>query len=285
MPELPEVETVVRDLRPRLIGRRLAALRVGRKALRQKWLPRWKRALVGRYVRNVERRGKWILIDLDGPWLLVHLGMTGQFVVVPAEEPRQNHTHLLITLDDGQHELRFRDIRRFGSATLHASRAEIDKYFTHQRLGPEPFKVDSHYWRAAVAKTNRNLKAILLDQRVVAGVGNIYADESCFEARLDPRTRGAELTPRQADRLGRAIVMVLNRAIERRGSSIRDYVGGSGLLGEYQDEFRVYGRTGEPCRRCGAAIERIVLAGRATHFCPRCQRRSQLSARAVNSKR
>ena len=273
MPELPEVETVVRDLRPRLVGRRLAALRVGRKPLRRKWSARWNALLLGRCVRAVERRGKWILLDLDGPWLLVHLGMTGQFVVMPAATPRQNHTHLLFTLDDGRHELRFRDIRRFGSATLYAGRADIEAYFLMQRLGPEPFDVEPGYWRAVLAKTNRNLKAILLDQRVIAGVGNIYADESCFEARLDPRTPGCQLTSRQADRLRRAIVLVLERAIECRGSTIRDYVGGSGLMGAYQDEFRVYGRTGEPCRRCGTAIERIVLAGRATHFCPRCQRR------------
>jgi formamidopyrimidine-DNA glycosylase len=280
MPELPEVETVVRDLRPRLVGRRLAAVRVGKKTLRRKWSSRWNRALVGRCVRAVERRGKWILLDLDGPWLLVHLGMTGQFVVVPAEEPPQNHTHLLISLDDGRHELRFRDIRRFGSASFHACRAEIDDYFGRQRLGPEPFALERDYWRAALAKTHRSLKAILLDQRVVAGVGNIYADESCFEARLDPRLRGRELTPAQANRLCEAIVVVLSRAIERRGSSIRDYVGGSGLKGEYQDEFRVYGRTGEPCRRCGTPIERMVLAGRATHFCPRCQRPRSNSRKA-----
>ncbi len=272
MPELPEVETVVRDLRPRLVGRRFAALRVSGKALRRAWSRRWNAQIVGQCVRAVERRGKWILLDLDGPWLLVHLGMTGQFVVAAAEKPRQNHTHLVFTLDDGKSELRFRDIRRFGSVGLYPSRADIEAYFTHQRLGPEPFDVDPAYWRAALAKTERNLKAILLDQRIVAGVGNIYADESCFEAKLHPQTFGCQLDARQADKLRRTIASVLLRAIERRGSSIRDYVGGSGLMGQYQDEFRVYGRTGEPCRRCRTAIERIVLAGRSTHFCPRCQR-------------
>ena len=273
MPELPEVETVVRDLRPRLIGRRFTALRVSRKALRRAWSRRWNAQLVGRVVRAVERRGKWIMLDLDGPWLLVHLGMTGQFVVAAAEQPRQNHTHLVFALDDGVHELRFRDIRRFGCATLYPSRADIEAYFAQQRLGPEPLGVAPAYWRAVLAKTQRSLKAILLDQRVVAGVGNIYADESCFEARIHPATLGCDLDARHADRLRRTIATVLRRAIDRRGSSIRDYVGGSGLMGEYQDEFRVYGRTGEPCRRCGTPIERIVLGGRSTHFCPRCQRR------------
>jgi formamidopyrimidine-DNA glycosylase len=271
VPELPEIETVVRDLQPHLVGRRLAALRVGKKPLRCKWSPRWSAQIVGRRVRAVQRRGKWILIDLDGPWLLVHLGMTGQFVVAPAAQPRQDHTHLIFTLDKGGHELRFRDVRRFGSAACYASREDIENYFVRQRLGPEPLEVDRDYWRTSLRKTRRNLKAILLDQRVLAGVGNIYADESCFEARLHPTTPGCELTPRQADRLRQAIAVVLQRAISLGGSSIRDYVGGSGLPGEYQDEFRVYGRTGEPCLRCRASIERIVLAGRSTHFCPRCQ--------------
>ena len=274
MPELPEVETVVRDLRPRLVGKRLASLRVGMKSLRQAWSRRWNKQLVGRSVRAVERRGKWILLDLGGPWLLVHLGMTGQFLVAPADVPRQNHTHLIFTLDDGMHELRFRDIRRFGSAALYPDRAAIDEYFARQRLGPEPFDVDPDYWRTALAKTERNLKAILLDQRVVAGVGNIYADESCFDARLHPATLGCRLKPRQVETLRTTIALVLARAIQKRGSSIRDYVGGSGLMGQYQDEFRVYGRTGEPCLHCRTPIQRIVLAGRSTHFCPRCQKKS-----------
>lgn len=272
MPELPEVETVVRDLRPRLVGTRFTALLVGRKPLRRRWSPSWKARLVGRRVRAVERRGKWILLDLDGPWLVVHLGMTGQFVLTSSDEPRQNHTHLVFTLDEGAHELRFRDVRRFGSAVCYASRADIEAYFVGQGLGPEPFAVDPGYWRGALAKTGRSLKAILLDQRVIAGVGNIYADESCFEAKLHPATRGCDLGRRQADRLRLIIPRVLERAIHLGGSTIRDYVGGSGLMGDYQHEFRVYGRTGEPCLRCRTPIERIVLAGRSTHFCRRCQK-------------
>jgi formamidopyrimidine-DNA glycosylase len=272
VPELPEVETVVRDLRPRLVGACFSALVVGKKPLRRRWSPRWKAGIVGRRVREVERRGKWILLDLDGPWLVVHLGMTGQFVVTARDEPRKNHTHLVFSLDDGAHELRFRDVRRFGSAVWYASRADIDAFLAGQKLGPEPFAVDPAYWRAALAKTERNLKAILLDQRVVAGVGNIYADESCFAARLHPATRGCDLRRRQAETLRQMIVRVLERAIQLGGSTIRDYVGGSGLMGDYQHEFRVYGRTGEPCCRCRTPIERIVLAGRSTHFCPRCQK-------------
>jgi formamidopyrimidine-DNA glycosylase len=270
VPELPEVETVVRELRPRLEGRRLCALRVGKKPLRRAWSRPWAQRLTGRTVRAIRRRGKWILIDLDKGLLVVHLGMTGRLTVVPAEQPPEDHTHFVADLDDGR-QLRFRDIRRFGSVTLWRDAAEFDGA-VDGRLGPEPFEVAAGDFHAALAGTRRCLKAVLLDQRVVAGVGNIYADESLFEAKLAPTRPGCEVTPAEADRLRRAIVTVLNRAIERRGSSIRNYVGGSGLRGSYQEEFRVYGRTGKPCPRCGTPVERRRLAGRSTHHCPQCQR-------------
>lgn len=270
MPELPEVETVVRDLRPLLVGRSFAGIEVGPKALRGKWSHAWPSRLLGQCVQAIERRGKWILIDLGGPWLLVHLGMTGQFTVAAAELPRGTHTHIVFTLDDAN-ELRFRDIRRFGSVAFYADRARLDAVFVSNQLGPEPFDLGTAYWRESLQSTRRSLKAILLDQTIVAGVGNIYADESLFEAKLHPATLGQTLTPSQAEKLRHAVVAVLTRAIEQRGSSIRDYVGGSGLKGQFQDKFRAYSRTGEPCLRCRTPIAKITLAGRSTHFCPKCQ--------------
>ena len=154
-------------------------------------------------------------------------------------------------------------------------RQALDQFFDEAGLGPEPWDLEPAYWRERLAATDRPLKAILLDQRVVAGVGNIYADESLFEARLHPARAGRSLTRAEAERLRRGIVTVLERAIERRGSSIRNYVGGSGLKGGYQEEFRVYGRTGEPCLRCRAPIERVRLAGRSTHYCPKCQKKKE----------
>jgi formamidopyrimidine-DNA glycosylase len=269
VPELPEVETVVRDLRPLLVGRSFVDIVVGKKALRRKWSRAWNVKLVGRRIDSIERRGKWILIDLGEPWLCVHLGMTGQFTV--ANGPRQDHTHLIWTLDD-KNELRFRDVRRFGSVTYYPDRGALDRFFVENALGPEPFHLDANYWRDALKSSKRNLKAILLDQTIVAGVGNIYADESLFEARLKPTLRGIDLHARQSEKLRRAVIAVLTRAIEQRGSSIRDYIGGSGLKGQFQDEFCVYGRTGEPCVRCKKPIEKIKLAGRSTHFCAKCQR-------------
>jgi formamidopyrimidine-DNA glycosylase len=273
VPELPEVETVVRDLRPHLTGRRIASVESGRKALRKPWKKRWNADLLGQTIRAVERRGKWIVCRLDGERRLVfHLGMSGQLKVVDAAAERESHTHLIFGLDGGPRQLRFRDYRRFGSATLYESAAELERFFARAQLGPEPFGLDAAYWRARLAKTARSLKAVLLDQRVVAGVGNIYADETLFHARLHPKILARDLAAAAADRLRRAIATVLRRAIERRGSTIRNYVGGEGLEGNYQHEFRVYGRTGEPCPRCGTPVASLRVAGRATHFCPQCQR-------------
>jgi formamidopyrimidine-DNA glycosylase len=274
VPELPEVETVVRDLRSLLVGRRIASVEASDQPLRKSWSAEWGPLLSGRQIQELHRRGKWIDIALDRDLHLVfHLGMTGQLVVKSAKEPREPHTHLVFALDRGSTQLRFRDIRRFGSGTLFQSPAEVRQFFEEAGLGPEPFELDPTYWRERLGSTERSLKAVLLDQRVVAGVGNIYADETLFSARLHPARLGKDLTPAEADRLRRAIAEVLTEAIEKRGSSIRNYVGGSGLQGEYQNEFRVYGRTGEPCPRCGTLIESIRLAGRATHFCPSCQKK------------
>jgi formamidopyrimidine-DNA glycosylase len=272
VPELPEVETIVRDLRPALVGRRCLAVKVGPRPLRRRWARGWTKALVGRRIREVRRRGKWIVLALDGGChLIIHLGMTGQLRVLGRDEPVPGHTHLVVDLDPGRKQLRFRDVRRFGSASMIADRAGVESFFETVGLGPEPFDLDTKYWRERLAGTTRFLKAVLLDQRVLAGVGNIYADESLFEARLHPGRRGRELRPPEADRLRRALVKVLVRAIERHGSTIRDYVRGSGDEGAYQNEFRVYGRAGQPCGRCGTPIHRLRMAGRSTHFCPRCQ--------------
>jgi formamidopyrimidine-DNA glycosylase len=282
VPELPEVETVVRDLRPLLTGRRLGAVRAGAKALRRPWRPEWEEALRGNFVEQVRRRGKWIILDLHNESHLVfHLGMTGQLTVADAAEPLRDHTHLVFDLADPRRprparQLRFRDVRRFGSVTLFHTTAALQRSFVESGLGPEPFTLahpwSARYWQKRVRRSERCLKAILLDQTVVAGVGNIYGDEALFEARLHPGRRGASLNAAAARRLRQALATVLERAINKRGSTIRDYVGGEGLRGGYQEEFRVYGRTGKPCPRCGTAIACTRLAGRSTHFCPKCQK-------------
>ncbi|MBP3958553.1 bifunctional DNA-formamidopyrimidine glycosylase/DNA-(apurinic or apyrimidinic site) lyase [Gemmata sp. G18] len=273
MPELPEVETVVRDLRPLLVGRTITGVRQSKHKLRRPWKPAWNANATGARVEGVRRRGKWILIDLaprsPSPLLRVHLGMSGQFTVVPAIQTEPDHLHVVFALDSGS-ELRLRDPRRFGSAEYFPDRAALEAEM-HTDLGPEPFGLDADYFRGAVRGTARNLKAILLDQKIVAGVGNIYADEALFRAKLHPGRTGKSVTNAECDLLREAIEAVLSRAIESRGSTIRDYVGGSGLRGGFQNEFAVYGRTDGPCPVCGTAIACARFAGRASHYCPQCQ--------------
>jgi formamidopyrimidine-DNA glycosylase len=271
VPELPEVETIVRDLRPALVGRSLTEVQRGPKALRRPWKKQWTALLPGARVEAIRRRGKWILLDLDrGRHLVIHLGMTGQLTTAEAASEVEDHTHLIAALDDGR-QLRFRDIRRFGSVTYFADGPSLAAFIEKTNLGPEPWDLERQAWQECLSSTARVLKAVLLDQRVVAGVGNIYADESLFLARLHPTRIANLLNSAESDRLRRSIMEVLKLAIDRRGSTIRNYVGGSGLRGSYQEEFRVYGRTAQPCVRCRKPIERIQLAGRSTHYCPVCQ--------------
>ena len=272
MPELPEVETVVRDLRPLIVGRTITALRVGARKLRKPWSKAWDAEVVGATATGIRRRGKWILADLDtGAVLLVHLGMTGQFTAVTAAEPEPDHLHFAFALGDGS-ELRYRDTRRFGSVQWIASDELVQLAFG-EKLGHEPFDIPALPFAAAMRGSGRNLKALLLDQSILAGVGNIYADESLFRAKLHPKTLGRALAKAQCDRLRMAVEAVIAKAIEGRGSTIRDYIGGSGLRGGYQREFAVYGRTGEACGKCKSKIEVLRVAGRASHVCPMCQKR------------
>ena len=271
MPELPEVETVARDLRALLVGRALVGVRRSRKPLRQSWSRAWEAKLIGRRVAAIQRRGKWLLLNLDnGAYLMVHLGMSGQFTVVGPNVPPDKHTHFVFSLDNTD-ELRFRDPRRFGSVTYFPERAAWERFLSG-RLGPEPWDLEQAQFHESLERTRRPVKAVLLDQTVIAGVGNIYADEACFAARIDPRRTGNAVRPSEAERLLSSVRDVLTRAIESRGSSIRDYVGGDGERGGFQDEFAVYGRTGEPCVNCGRPIRSLRLAGRSTHYCPRCQK-------------
>lgn len=280
MPELPEVETVARDLRPLVVGRAITGVRQSKKKLRRAWKHAWNAKVIGSRIEAVRRRGKWILIDLEDrrakprgsqaePLLRVHLGMTGQFTVAPAGTPEPDHLHVVFSLDDGT-ELRLRDSRRFGSAEYFPDRAAVEAEMNAE-LGPEPFGIDPNYFREKVRGTSRNLKALLLDQKAVAGVGNIYADEALFHAKLHPGRLGKSLSSEECDRLREAIEAVMTKAIESRGSTIRDYVGGSGLRGGFQKQFAVYGRTSEPCPACGTPIKSARFAGRSSHYCPACQ--------------
>jgi len=270
VPELPEVETVVRNLRSRIVGRRILGVHAGPKRLRREWRDEWGDMVTGATVSEVRRRGKWILVLLGEKVevLVLHLGMSGRILVQARSAAETSHTHVVFVLDRNE-EMRFHDPRRFGSVTLLPD--GLAGFEQETGLGPEPFDVGPRAFHEAVHMSRRALKAILLDQGVVAGLGNIYADEALFEAKLDPRRLGTSITKMESERLRKAAVKVLQRAITANGSTISSFYFGEGEQGGYQNEFLVYGRTGELCRRCATPIRRIRLAGRSTHFCPKCQ--------------
>jgi formamidopyrimidine-DNA glycosylase len=277
MPELPEVETVASDLRPHLVGRTIQRCEVRFPTIVRHPDPdRFAARLTCRRIEALTRRGKYLLHRLDGPGepelLVVHLGMTGQWRVVPAATPESDHLHAVLALDDGR-QVRYRDTRRFGRLLL-GTEPELVAARRMPRLGPEP--VDPAFTAADLYRRlharRAPLKALLLDQMVVAGVGNIYADESCFRARVRPDRPGNSLSRHAAGRLHGALAELLNEAIANRGSSVDTYRDAWGEMGDQQELLQVYGRGGEPCLRCGRPLAVVRLAGRTTVFCRRCQR-------------
>jgi len=280
MPELPEVETLVRGLQADLPGRRILSIRLGKTDFIDDPAA-IEREIPGRRIESIQRFGKFILLRLVSPadahstqpgdnhscQLLVHLGMTGHLSPHPAAEPPQLHTHACFTLDDGR-ELRYTDVRRFGRMALLQEDALGGVL---GKLGLDPLEATLADFRQCFAGRRAMIKALLLNQSVLRGLGNIYADESLWRARIHPARHAAALSPRQVSLLYRCIRRVLDNAIRLRGSSISDFVDASGLPGEYQLRHRAYGREGKGCFRCGTKIRRILMAGRSSHFCPRCQ--------------
>jgi formamidopyrimidine-DNA glycosylase len=282
MPELPEVETIVRGLRPSLRGRRVGAVWGSgqRLHLRRKVdLAGLRARAVGQTIQGVRRLGKYILIGLDGGrgrapgtvadgGVIVHLGMTGRLRVQPKSAPRVAHTHLVLSLAGGD-ELRFSDPRRFGWVEPAASFAANPAL---ARLGPDPLAaLDEAALADALAGVRAPIKAFLLDQHRIAGLGNIYVSEALFRAGIRP-TLPAGRARRRAGPLLAGIRAALENAIDLRGTTLRDYVGADGMPGDNASALLVYGRAGEPCTTCGTAIRRRVDAGRATFYCPSCQR-------------
>ena len=270
MPELPEVETVRRGLAEAVSGRRIAAVTVHERRLRKPLGRDFAASLTGRRIERVRRRAKYLLLDLDDAtsWL-VHLGMTGTMVVLPADEPLRTHTHVVADLDDGR-TLRFHDPRRFGLMRV----GDPERLAELAALGPEPLdpEFSPEFLHAIARRQRRAVKSLLMDQQVVAGLGNIYVNEILFAAGVRPSRRTAKVTRAEAERIVAETGRVLAAAIELRGSSISDYRDERGEPGAFQHTFRVYERAGEPCRRCDGVIRRRVIVGRSSFFCPRCQR-------------
>jgi len=274
VPELPEVETIAADLRPHLVNRTIV-----RCELRFPPIVRYPEpesfvdAISGARIRAVKRRGKFILMPLDSDRLfVVHLGMTGQLRLVDPSTPAPIHTHAIFELEDGR-ELRYRDPRRFGRLLV-GTEAELLASGALPRLGPEPidpaFGADDLYQR--LRRRRASLKAVLLDQSTIAGVGNIYADESLHRARLRPDRAAGGLSRASVSRLHESLRDALQLAIRNRGSSVDTYRDAWGETGLQQEELHVYGRGGEPCLNCGRPLSVIRIAGRSSVFCRRCQR-------------
>jgi len=269
MPELPEVETLRRGLAGAVLGRRITAVMVHERRLRQPIERSFTRALLGRRIDGVRRRAKYLLFDLDdGSVWLVHLGMSGTLCVMSAEQPRDIHTHVIVALDDGR-TLRFRDPRRFGLMRV----GPADRLVELAALGVEPLDAgfSPAFFHETARRRRRAVKGLLMDQRIVAGLGNIYANEILFAAGIRPGRRTSRLSRAEAARIVNATGSVLGEALALRGSSISDYRDERGEPGAFQNRFRVYERAGQECGRCGSVIRRRLIVGRSSFFCPRCQ--------------
>jgi formamidopyrimidine-DNA glycosylase len=258
LPELPEVETVVRSLQS-VAGRRIQNIEV-----RQKRILRGKLdAASGKRIASIRRRGKFIVFHLDEGHLLVHLGMTGKLLL---DGEITKHTHAIFTLDRGV--ILYTDSRQFGRIEYaRGLPARVES------LGPEPLEIGFDGFHTALHARKTQIKALLLNQRFLAGIGNIYADEALFRAGIYPRANASKISKVRSKKLHAAIQQVLTEAIAAKGSSISDYVDSEGRKGSFQHQHLVYQRTGEPCSQCGAAIRRTLVAQRGTHFCPQCQKR------------
>jgi formamidopyrimidine-DNA glycosylase len=275
MPELPEVETVRRGLALRLSGRRIVRAELRRPDLRQPFPPGLARRLEGARIGDLRRRGKYILIELDDDGLLlVHLGMSGRITAGGNNAPDEKHDHVVLRLDDGT-VVRFNDPRRFGLLD-YLPRGKEGSHPLLADMGPEPLEADfdGAYLAKALAGKLTPIKSALLDQKIVAGLGNIYACEALYRARLSPRRLAATVTGARAARLAVAIRAVLEEAIDAGGSSLRDYVQANGELGYFQHRWAVYGREGEPCPACNCTegVRRFTQSGRSTFYCVRWQR-------------
>lgn len=273
MPELPEVEITRRMLRPHLVGRRIEQVFTAPRSYFFLTPPATLRNnLVGRSVVEFDRHGKYLLAQLDNhSTLLLHLGMTGQlFTVKSGPNTRDwDHVHLRLQFEGGGHEVCFRDVRKFGKVKWLKPGAQ-DARVT--RLGVDALSATPEHLHEAVRARRIPIKTLLLDQSVLAGIGNIYADEALFIAEVKPTKVARRVTAAECERIVKATHQVMAQAIQAGGSTIRDFMAPDGQAGSYQDQRLVYGRTGDPCPRCKTTIRRVVLATRSTHYCPQCQK-------------
>lgn len=281
MPELPEVETVARGLVKRALGRTIAAGEVRHPGAIAGDPLAFASCLSDRKITRVERKGKAIALEMAGQnglppqYLVIRLGMTGQVTVSPTESPVESHTHVRLKLDEGKEEVRFRDPRRFGRLRW-CSFEEKDAIF--RKLGPDAQQMTEVEFLAAARGRKGAIKSWLMNQALLAGLGNIYADEALYVARIHPLAQPGGISVKKLRALFKAVRRVLDHAVKLQGTTFRDYIDIEGRPGNFASRLRVYQRDGESCRRCKTKIRRIVIAGRSSHFCPKCQPRPHKTA-------
>lgn len=274
MPELPEVETVRRTLKGLVVGKKIDHVSVRLSRIIQKPDdPRLFEALLeGQTIQDIERRGKFLRFILDDYVMVSHLRMEGRYGLYQSGDEIEPHTHVLFYFTDGT-EMRYKDVRQFGTMHIFSAGADLTEP-PLRKLGLEPldegFTLEA--FRKVISGKTTKIKPLLLNQEYVVGIGNIYVDEALFTAGIHPETEAKSLTAAQLKNLHRAIVDTLLAAVEAGGSSIKSYVNGQGEIGLFQHQLKIYGRKGESCHQCGGVIEKTVVAGRGTHFCPKCQR-------------
>jgi formamidopyrimidine-DNA glycosylase len=271
LPELPEVETTRRGLAPYVRRRRITSLAVYEPRLRWRVARDLPRRVAGQRIVRVGRRAKYLLLGLESGTLLLHLGMSGNLRAVPAATPRRTHDHFDLVLDSGL-ALRFNDPRRFGSLLYTSGEPHGHPLLAH--LGPEPFSAafDADYLYRITRGRRVAIKQLLMNSRLVVGVGNIYASEALFRARLRPGRAARTLSRADAARLVRAVRTVLRQAIDKGGTTLRDYLGADGAPGYFRQRLYVYERRGKPCRRCGSPVRAVIQGQRSTYYCPSCQK-------------
>ena len=273
MPELPEVETVRRGLEKLILGKKISNIDIHYPKMIKTDLHEFQKEMPGQVILSMGRRGKYLLFYLSDKVLISHLRMEGKYFYYPDQVPERKHAHILIHFEDGG-TLVYEDVRKFGTMELLPPKL-LEAYFVTKKLGPEPTEQDFDLARLKLAlkKSKKPIKSHLLDQTLVAGLGNIYVDEVLWRAKIHPFRSSNSLSSQEARKVHDETIKVLGQAVEKGGSTIRTYTNAFGEDGTMQEFHQVYDKTGQACSRCGAIIEKIQLGGRGTHFCPKCQRR------------
>jgi formamidopyrimidine-DNA glycosylase len=272
MPELPEVETVVRGLRRVVLRKTIDSVFFNSPKIDRAVAARWSREMAGRKIVDVKRRGKNILLYLSGDLVLwIHLKMTGHLYYRDRTTPPDKHDLMVIHIKNSRHELRFNDYRRFGNIRL-LNKNLLAEQKGLKELGPEPLEISMEDFIYLFRRSKRMIKPALLDQSFLAGIGNIYADEALFLAQIHPRKITNRISEKKLGELYRTIQTLLKKAIAKMGTSVDSFAGVDGAPGGFQKYLQAYGREGQPCGRCGAKIRRIKIGSRSSHFCPKCQK-------------